>query len=85
MRLSDGEVTWTSPPTGDEYWSLLVQGDRILALANSGRLYLLRANPEEYEVLGEAEVAENSWAYLAASGSQLFVRDLNALVAYDWQ
>jgi len=86
LDVETGEERWTSPPTGDDYWSLIAQGDRILALANSGQLYMLAANPDEYEVLDEVQVAdEDSWAHLAAAGEQLFVRSRTALIAFDWK
>lgn len=86
LDLETGEERWTSPPTGDEYWSLIAQGERILALSNTGRLYLLAANPEEYQVLDEREVSEEeSWAHLAAAGDQLFIRSQTSLIAYDWK
>lgn len=86
LDLATGETRWTSPPTGDEYWSLVVRDDRILALANTGRLILLRARPEAYEVLSEREVAaEETWAHLAVAGDELFVRSSDALLAFTWR
>ncbi len=86
IHLPTGETCWTSPPTGDSYWSLVRQGDRILALADSGRLYLLRANPESYQVLDQAGVSEQeTWAHLAMSGREIFIRELTGLAAYSWQ
>jgi len=86
VDVATGEERWTSPPTGDDYWSLIAQGQRILALSNTGRLYMLAANPEAYEVIDEVELTdEESWAHLAAAGEQLFVRSQNALIAFDWK
>lgn len=86
VELATGEVAWTSGPTGDEYWSLVLQGDRLLALADTGRLRLVQATPEEYRELGAVELVDgSSWAHLAVSGSQLFVRELNALSAFAWE
>ena len=85
QRLSDGEVCWTSPPTGDEYWSLIVQDDRILALADTGKLYLLEATPDEFRILGQATVSEEpTWAHLAMVGNELFLRELTGLRALRW-
>ncbi len=86
LDVESGEERWTSPPTGDEYWSLVARGDRILALSQSGRLYLIAANTSEYEVLDEARVTdEETWAHLALAGDQLFVRSHSALIALNWR
>lgn len=86
IRLSDGETTWTSPPTGVEYASLVLQNERILALANDGTLSLLAADPSAYRVLDRTDLTEEeSWAHLALAGTQLFVREQNALSAWRWR
>lgn len=85
VNLDDGSMCWTSAPTGDEYMSLVHQGDRILALGHSGSLYLLRANPEKYDVIDQREIAESeTWAHLAVAGEEIFVRELNAMSAFEW-
>jgi outer membrane protein assembly factor BamB len=86
VDLESGEVAWISEPIGDEYWSLVAQGDRILALSNEGEIRLIAADPEEFRVLDRFELTENNtWAHLAVDGRQVFVRDLNGLSAYAWQ
>jgi outer membrane protein assembly factor BamB len=85
VRLEDGEIMWISPPTGDEYWSLVAQGDRILALTDSGELKLISANPEAFEVIDDRPLADAaSWAHLAVAGNQIVVREQNALAIYQW-
>jgi len=82
----DGEIAWRSPPTGDEYWSLVAGDDRILALANTRRLLLLAATPVEYTVIDERLISEDdTWAPLAVAGNQLFVREQFGLAAYTWR
>lgn len=86
LDLEDGEVRWTSPPTGDEYWSLVSQEDRILALTNTGFLKLVRATPEEFVVIDEIQVSEDdTWAHLAVVGDELFVREQYALTSFTWR
>ncbi|MEM7309869.1 MAG: PQQ-binding-like beta-propeller repeat protein [Planctomycetota bacterium] len=86
VDLRTGEDAWISEPTGDSYWSLVAQGDRILALADTGILRLIQATPEGYRVLGEREVLDDeTWAHLAAAGDQLFVRGLDTLLALEWE
>jgi outer membrane protein assembly factor BamB len=84
IRLSDGEITWISQPFG-RYWSLVGQGRRILALDERGELLLLRANPEEFEVLDRRQIAEDeTWAHLAVVDDLLVIRELGALAVYRW-
>jgi outer membrane protein assembly factor BamB len=85
LDLATGKEDWITTPFG-RYWSMVAQGDRILALDETGDLRLIRATPERYEPLGEATVAaEESWAHLAIDDGQLFVRDLKGLSAYRWR
>jgi glutamine cyclotransferase len=85
VDLRTGEETWRTTPYG-EYWSLLWQDDKILALDSEGTLRLIRANPERYEVLDEIDVADAStWGHLAMAGDQVFVRELEALTVFAWQ
>lgn len=86
VEIESGEVTWISEPIGDEYASLVAQGDRILALTNSGALYLIQHNPESFEVIDRVEVAsQETWAHLAVDGDQLLIRELEALTVYRWK
>jgi outer membrane protein assembly factor BamB len=85
INLTTGERTWTSTPYG-KYASLVAQNDRILALDQKGKLLLLKANPEKFELLDERKVSdEETWAHLAVCGDELFVRELNALSAFRWK
>lgn len=86
VRLSDGEVSWISGPMGDEYWSLVAQGERILALNETGSLILIEATPEAYCEVGRAEIAEEeTWGHLVVCGQELFVRELGAMTALVWE
>ncbi len=85
INLTSGESTWTTQPFG-KYWSMVAQGDRILALDASGELLLLQANPEEFTLLDRKQVSEEStWAHVAVSGKQIFVRSLTELIAFSWE
>jgi hypothetical protein len=64
---------------------MVAQGDRILALDQRGVLYLVRANPQAFELLDSRKISDQeTWAHLAVCGDQLFVRELNAVAAYQW-
>jgi len=85
LDLTTGKEAWITTPFG-RYWSMVRQGDRILALDETGDLRLLQASPEKYQLLGEAKVAEKeSWAHVAVVGSEIFVRDLQGITAWRWK
>jgi outer membrane protein assembly factor BamB len=84
LDLATGEERWITRPYG-KYWSLVARGDRLLALDETGELYLIRLNPEKFELLDSRKMADNTWAHLAVVGSDLFIRDLAGLSVYRWQ
>ena len=57
LDAETGEDKWITKPFG-QYWSLLAQGDRILALDERGELLLIAANPIEFEILDRKKVSE---------------------------
>ena len=82
--LTDGEAAWTSKPFGG-YWSMITDGERILALDADGDLVLIAAGPTELKVLGERRVTDaTSWAHVAATPDRVFVRALDELIAYEY-
>ena len=83
LDAATGKERWTSKPFG-KYWSLVTNGDHILALDQNGELLLIAADPNEFKLLDRRRVADDSWAHLAVAGGQLFVRDLEALKAFSW-
>ena len=85
IEVETGRELWTATEGFGKYLSLVAQGDRILALDQRGVLYLLRANPKQFELLDKRRLSDSeSWAHLAVAGDELFVRELNALAAYRW-
>lgn len=85
INLKSGETRWTTTPYG-KYWSLVVNGDRILALDERGELLLIRANPEKFELLDTRKVSDDpTWAHLAVCGNEIFIRELNAMTKLEWK
>lgn len=84
LDARSGEVMWTTRPFG-KYWSMIRNGDKILALDQRGELLLIRANPQQFELLDRRKVGTDSWAHVAACGNRIFIRDLEALAVYRWQ
>ena len=68
-----------------KYQSMVVLGDRILSLDERGELILFRATPDKFDVIDTRKISEaETWAHVAVCRGQIFVRELNALAAYDW-
>ncbi len=85
LDLRTGKERWTTSGAFGKYWSMVARKDRILALDERGILYLLRANPEKFDLLDQRRVSEaETWAHLAVCGEELYVRELNALAVYRW-
>jgi outer membrane protein assembly factor BamB len=84
VDLKTGTRTWTTERTYGKYWSMVAAGDKILALDQRGTLYLLKANPKEFELLDERKVATDSWAHLAVAGETVVVRALDQLLVFKW-
>ena len=85
IEVATGRELWTSEKSFGKYWSLVAQGDRILALDQRGQLFLFRANKEKFDLLDQRKLTDaETWAHLAVADDALFVRELNALVAYRW-
>lgn len=83
--LKAGAEVWRSEKRFGQYWSLVAKGDKILALDDRGTLFLVKANPKEFEPLGECKVADASaWAHLAVADDDVVVRDLNSLTLRRW-
>ena len=85
LDLRTGERTWTSRTFG-KYSSMVAQKDLILALDQTGKLILLRANPREFELLDERKISDQeTWGHVAVVGDEIFVRELNALSVFRWK
>lgn len=85
LNLETGETCWTSEPFG-KYSSMIIQGDKVLALDQRGELILFRATPKDFELLSQHRVSDQeTWAHLAAVEDQLFVRELNAISAFRFE
>ncbi len=85
IEVATGRELWTTDKTFGKYWSLVAQGDRILALDQSGQLFLLHANKVKFQQLDQRRLTDaETWAHLAVADDQLFVRELNGMTAYRW-
>jgi len=81
LDLKTGEMKWEArlPGAGKSWGSFLLSGDRIYTLSQAGDTVVFKANPEEFEVIGQGDVGEHTNASLAPSDGQFFVRTWEAL------
>jgi outer membrane protein assembly factor BamB len=85
LDLATGKQTWTSEPYG-QYWSLVAQKDRILALDQRGELLLIHPTPEKFDLLDSRKISDQeTWGHLAVAGDQVFIRELKGISVYQWQ
>lgn len=85
VNINTGEEKWVSQPQG-KYASLIAGKDRFLALRSDGQIMLIKANPAKFEVISDKQLSkQETWAHLAACGSDIVVRELNGLALYRWQ
>jgi outer membrane protein assembly factor BamB len=82
----DGKVVWASGP-GETFGlgAFLLVEDLIYALNDSGKLSLIAASPERFQLLGSNKPlnGRESWAPMALADGRLLIRDLTRLVCLD--
>jgi outer membrane protein assembly factor BamB len=87
LDLATGKQKWHTKPLGT-YWSMVMQGDKVLTLSERGVLRMFAVSPTACDALGEVEFKDengkprSTWAHLAVVGREVYVRDLTGLSAY---
>ena len=85
LDLNTGQEQWTSSKQMGYYCSMIARGDRILALSNEGELLLFRATPERFDAIDSRQITDvEVWGHLTLVGNRLFIREINAITAYEW-
>lgn len=85
IKLEDGSEAWTTSERFGKYWSMIANKDQIMALDEKGILYLVKMNTEKLEITDQRKLESNdTWAHLAITGDQVFVRSLNGLSSFRW-
>ncbi|MBG88436.1 MAG: pyrrolo-quinoline quinone [Verrucomicrobiales bacterium] len=85
LDLKTGEELWNESARFGKYWSMVANGDQILALDQKGILRLFNANRERFDLVDSRVVGDDTWAHLAVAGKNLVIRELNALAVYQWK
>lgn len=85
LDLKTGETLWETDRKFGKYWSIVRQGDKLLALDQDGILFLIEASPDEFRLLDERKISDQeTWAHLAVAGSEVIIRDQKGIAVYDW-
>jgi len=83
VELETGKVAWEEPlGPGAELSSPVVADGKLIAAVGSW-LYLIKASPEKYELLGKANLGLAPWTSPAFSDGFLFVRTNKGVTCYD--
>ncbi|MGC9036722.1 MAG: PQQ-binding-like beta-propeller repeat protein, partial [Verrucomicrobiia bacterium] len=80
---TDGKVVWTSSPKNlFGLGPFLLADDLFFVLADTGKLSLISADPNEFKLISQAKVLDGheAWAPMALVGDRLLLRDYTTLV-----
>ena len=84
LDAATGKIVWRSPGRWAAYSSVIVVGDRLLALTDAAELKVIATDPAAYRELASWEVATSAtWSHLALSGSRVYVKDEENLASFD--
>jgi outer membrane protein assembly factor BamB len=78
-----GEQKWAQPGFGKEYSATLSVGKKLLVVTDDGLLVELKATPEKYEELGQAQICGKNWSHPAYADGKLYLRDSRELLSFD--
>lgn len=73
-RTSDGQEMWKGRLGGTFSSSPILVGDVIYATNEEGQTFLFKANPDQFERLGENELGESVFATPAIVGERIYMR-----------
>lgn len=73
-RASDGEEMWKDRLGGQVSASPVLVGDKIIASNEKGEFFVIKANPQQLEVLHRTQIGNESFASPAISGNRMFLR-----------
>jgi outer membrane protein assembly factor BamB len=83
FELQTGKLVWEerlkgAGPKNDSWSSMVLSGDRLYVINQSGDTFVLRASPK-FEVLATNSLGETTIGSLAISDREIFVRTHKAL------
>jgi outer membrane protein assembly factor BamB len=74
IELETGQQVWRERAANASWGSMVLSGERLYVTDQTGQTVVLRATPEELEVLAENPLGETTRASVAPSNGQLFIR-----------
>lgn len=77
------EEGFTQKPAENAHLAIIVLGDNLLVLTETGELVLVAADPKEFKELGRAQVCRSNWCNPAYADGKLFLRDDRELICVD--
>jgi outer membrane protein assembly factor BamB len=84
VSLDDGQSKWRARGYGNGQVLLLADQDLLLILSEKGEVALLRANPDQHQVLGRfAALDAKTWNHPVVARGKLFVRNGVEVACYE--
>jgi outer membrane protein assembly factor BamB len=86
VDAADGKQKWRAGRPGHYgHGQLLLSGDLLVILSESGELALVEATPERFRELGKFQALsdEKTWNNPALAGGKVFVRNHHEMACYD--
>lgn len=84
ISATTGEKQWTKRGLGKG--SLILVGDKLLALSDKGKLYQIKATPEAYNEEGKFQALDGkSWTAPSFSDGKLYIRNLSEMACYKFK
>jgi outer membrane protein assembly factor BamB len=83
LDAATGKKQWKERDYG--HGQLLLAGDKLVILAESGQLVLVEANPKAFHELGKIQAlqGEKTWNYPAMVGKRIYVRNHLEMACYE--
>ena len=82
VKLSNGERVWKEGRYGAG--QVLLAGDKLLVISESGQLACVAAKPDDFEELWKMDAIKGkTWNHPAIAHGRLYVRNMGEMVAYD--
>lgn len=80
VEMATGKIAWSqdglfSTAASKTHAGIIVLGDKLLILTDTGQLILAAADPKAYRDLGKAQACGQNWCIPAYAGGRLYVRD----------
>lgn len=82
VDIKDGSVKWEQPGFGPGH--VILAGDQMLALSDTGELVLIAAQPTGYKELARAKVVDGKcWTTPVLANGRIYVRSVREAACYE--